>query len=92
MEFVFEFLFELILEGGIAASRSRKIPHCIRYPLIVIIVLFFLAVMGFIFWLGISLLKENLPFGIFFILLGLFMFVMSFIKFRKIYGIIRRKR
>ena len=44
MEFIFEFILELLLESSIEASKSSKIPKFVRYILIVIIALFFIAV------------------------------------------------
>lgn len=88
MECLFEFILELVFEGSIEVSKSNKIPKYVRYPLIVIISLFFIAVIGLIFLAGILSLKENILVGIFFILLGLFMLIMSVIKFRKTYLII----
>lgn len=85
MEYVFEFLLELILEGSIEASKSSKIPKYIRYPLIVLIVCFFAAVIGLIFFTGILFIKESLVGGICFILIGLFLLVSSIIQFRKTY-------
>ena len=85
MEYIFEFILELILEGGIEMSKSSKIPKYIRYPLTVIIALFFIAVIGIIFLTGVLALKENLILGLLLILIGLFMLVMSTVKFRKTY-------
>ncbi len=85
MECLFEFILELVLEGGIEVSKSNRIPKFIRYPLIVIIALFFIAVIGLIFFAGILSLKENIFVGIIFILIGTFLLIMSIIKFRKTY-------
>lgn len=85
MEYVFEFILELALGGSIEVSKNRKIPKYIRYPLIMIISLFFIAVIGLVFLAGILSLKESVFLGILFILIGLFMFIMSIIKFRKTY-------
>ncbi len=85
MEDLFEFIVELIIEGSIEASKSSKVPKCIRYPLIVIIILFFIAVISLILFAGIISLKDNILLGILFILIGLFMLIMSVLKFRKIY-------
>lgn len=92
MEFIFEFIFELVLEGSIEASKSSKIPKYIRYPLIVIISLFFIAIIGLVIFAGILSLKENILLGILFILIGLFMLIMSVIKFRKTYLIKTNKK
>ncbi len=85
MGYIFEFMIELVLEGCIEVSKSRKIPNYIRYPLIGILSLFFIAVIGLVFIAGILLLKENIPSGILLILVGLFLLIMSAIRFRKTY-------
>lgn len=90
MEYIFEFILELVFESSIDASKNKKIPKYIRYPLIVIIALFFIIVIGLIFLTGILSLKENVVAGIFFILIGIFMTIMSIVKFRKTY-LIKRK-
>ncbi len=85
MEYIFEFILELVLEGSIEVSKNRKVPKYIRYPLIILISLFFIAIIGIIFLTGFLSFKENILLGLFFIFIGLFMFIMSVIKFRKIY-------
>ncbi len=85
MEYIFEFIMELVLEGGIEVSKSSKIPKYIRYPLIGILSLFFIAVIGLVFFTGILSLKENIPSGVFLILVGLFLLIMSVTRFRKAY-------
>ena len=85
MEFILEFILELVLEGCIEVSKSKSVPKYIRYPLIVAISLFFIAVIGVIIFEGIKLLKENMPAGILFILVGLFILLISIIMFRKTY-------
>ncbi len=85
MELIIEFIFELIFEGSIEISKSNKIPKWIRYPLIVIIALFFIAIIGTILLGGVLSLKENIFIGIFLILVGLFMLIMSILKFKEIY-------
>lgn len=86
MEYVFEFLLDLLLEGSIEVSKEKKIPKYIRYPLIIIIIsLFFISVISFIFIIGLSSLNKNFFIGLFIILVSIFLLIMSVIKFRKIY-------
>lgn len=85
MECVFEFILELVLEGSVEVTKSTSVPKYIRYPLIVMISLFFLAVIGVIFWTGIIALKYNIVVGISLILIGLVMSIMSVMKFKKVY-------
>lgn len=92
MEEILEFILELIFEGSMEVSKNRKMPKYIRYPLIVIISLFFIVIIGLIFLVGILSLKENTLLGIAFILIGLLMFIMDVVKFRKTYLIKTNKR
>lgn len=85
MEYIFEFIMEIVLEGGIEVSKSSKIPKYIRYPLIGILSLFFIAVIGLVFFAGILSLKENILSGILLILVGLNLLIMIVIRFRKAY-------
>lgn len=85
MEYIIEFILELVLEGSIEASRSNKVPKYIRYPLIFLISLFFIAVIGLIVFTGVIVFKDNALLGSLFILIGVLMFVMCVIKFRKAY-------
>ena len=81
MEYIFEFIFELIVEFVF----DNRTPKYIRYPLLVIILLFFIYVIGVLIFEGVLLLKENRLTGLLFILVGLFLLIMSIIKFRKTY-------
>ncbi len=85
MEYIFEFIVEFILEGSIELSKSSRIPKYIRYPLIGILSLFFVAVIGLIFFTGLLSLKENMLSGILLILVGLFLLIMGVIRFRQAY-------
>lgn len=85
MEFIFEILFELIFEGSLEVSKNRKISKFIRYPLIALIIIFFLLVIGLIIFTGVLTLKSSLIGGLLFIAIGILMFIMSIIKFRYTY-------
>ncbi len=85
MEYIFEFILELIFEGSIEASKSKKVPKPIRYILITLIALFFLAVIGLIFLTGFLSLEKSIVVGIFFILIGIILLVASIIKFKNTY-------
>lgn len=83
MDFIIELIFELIAEGTVELSKSTKVPKLIRYPLIVIIVLFVTGIFGIILFVGLMLLKENVILGIVLIAIALLMLVMGIVKFRK---------
>ncbi len=85
MEYIFEIILECVLDGIFEASKSSKIPKYIRYPLIGIIFLLFIAVFGLIFFAGILALKEDSILGTILMLLGVFLLSISIIKLRKTY-------
>ena len=58
MEFLVELIMALAFEGTLELSTSRKIPNWIRYPLIVLIGLFFAAFIGLILLLGLLMLQD----------------------------------
>lgn len=86
MEFIFDFVVELILDGTIQISKNQKVPKLIRYPLMIFILLLFLGVTLLIFFTGIlSYQKINKICGIIFIVLGIVFFIASIIKLKNIY-------
>ncbi len=90
MESIIEIILELVLEGSIEASKSSKIPKPVRYLITAMIVLLFIAFIGFIFWVGVIVLNDNIPAGIFLILMGVVMTLLGVIKFIKTYLTKRR--
>lgn len=85
MEFLLEILLELILEGSIEISQNKKVPLIIRIPLIIIISSFFLLVIGLIIFTGAIILETNKLAGIFFIALGIIMFLLCIKKLKDLY-------
>jgi predicted permease len=85
MEFIFEVIVGLILDGSIEISKNSKVPNYIRYPLIAIISGFLVAVIGLIFLVGVLSLGVNIGLGFLLILLGFSTAVICIVKFRKIY-------
>ena len=90
MESIIEIILELVLEESIEASKSSKIPKPVRYLITAMIVLLFIAFIGFIFWVGVIVLNDNIPAGIFLILMGVVMTLLGVIKFIKTYLTKRR--
>lgn len=72
MDLLFEFIFELLLEGSVEISSNKKVSKWIRYPIIFLLAAFFSIIIFGIIIIGILSLKSNLGMGIFFILLGIF--------------------
>lgn len=85
MEFLIEILLELILEGGIEISSNKKVSKWIRYPMIVLILLFFTFVIVAILVLGMYILTQNIFMGIVIITIGVILLISQIIKIRKMY-------
>lgn len=85
MEFIIEFLVELLLEGSFELSKTKKTPNWLRYPLIIIVMLIFLGTAIIILLTGYLSLKEIPLLGISLIILGIVFIVYSIKKFKHIY-------
>jgi len=85
MDDLLEFILELILEGSIELSSSKKVSKWLRYPLIFIISILFLAVDALIFYLGIWIYKESIALSIAFIILSIAILFGGINKFKQIY-------
>ena len=85
MDLLFEFIIDLLISSSIEGSKSSKIPKPIRYLLLGFVILFFVAVIGLIIFVGVDILKTNLIGGLIIIFFGILMLILSIIKFRKIY-------
>lgn len=93
MEFIVELILELFLEGGIEVSSNKNISKWIRYPILVLMVLFFLVVIFGIIILGLFLLPESIFGGIFVTVVGLVMLGMAIYKFKTGYlEVINKKK
>ena len=85
MEYLIDFILELVIEGSIEASKNKKVPKPLRYVALIIVLLFFICVISLIIFVGILVLKQSIIGGILLILLGIFMVIASVLKFRKMY-------
>lgn len=85
MEFLIEILLELIFEGSISIISDKKIPKAIRYPLITLIMLFFVVVVGGLIFIGIIIFQQNILAGILIMAVGLMMLILGIVKFKKLY-------
>lgn len=92
MDDIIEFILELIFECGIEVCKNSKIPKYIRYPLIVIISLTFIAIIGIILFVIFSILKSNLIVGIILLAIILIMLVLVILKYGRTFLIKINKR
>ncbi len=82
---LFELILELLLDGGAKVSKNKKFPKIIRYPIIAVILLFFIAVIGAIVLAGIYAFGQNIFVGILLIAFGLFFAAICITRLRKFY-------
>lgn len=83
MDFIIELILELLLEGSIELGTSKKISKYIRYPILILLLLFYLAIIGLVLFVGISALSESLIGGIILIVLNVFLVAATILGFRK---------
>lgn len=85
MEIIFEFIVELLLEGSIEVSSNKKISKWIRYPLIFLLVLFFLSIISLLIIVGISIYNKSILGSLIMIAIGILFLILGIVKFIKIY-------
>lgn len=85
MEFLLEFILELFLEGSMEVSSNKKISKWIRYPLMILVILFFVSVIGLIFFTSIISFSTNKLLSIFIFIIGIILLVGTIMKFRELY-------
>ncbi len=85
MEYLIEFILELVFECGLEATKSNKVPRPIRYIILSIIVLLFIAIVVLIYLTAFLILKESIIGFILIFLLATFLLISAIIKFRKEY-------
>ena len=84
MDIIFEFIFELIVEGCIEGSKCKKIPKVLRFIMLSIVILFFGTIIGFLFYGGIrGFITNNIASGIFCTVIAFFMVFACVVYFRK---------
>lgn len=85
MELIIEFVIELLLEGSFELSKNLKTPKWLRYPLIFLVILFFIAVITIIFLVGYLVLEESPIIGILLIIIAAAFGVYCISKFIDLY-------
>ena len=59
MELLFEFLGELLFEGLVEVIQNKKVSKWIRYPLLGLVSVFYLAIMGLLVMVGYRLFQTR---------------------------------
>ncbi|MBQ8192587.1 MAG: hypothetical protein IJZ46_00725 [Bacilli bacterium] len=85
MDFIIELLLELIFEGGMELSTSKKVPKWLRIIIASIIILFMLTITIGLVLIGILLIKTDLLPSIFFIVIGFVLLIGTILKIKKLY-------
>lgn len=70
MEFLFEFLLELLFEGSIEAATSPRLPKWVRYPLVLLVLAFIFGICALIVVAGVAVMRENTFLGVFLVVFG----------------------
>lgn len=85
MEFLMELVIDLLLDGSVEVAKSRRISKWIRYPVIAMLAILYVATVAVIALVGWIVMKEGNTawLGIGFLLLDIFFVLYSVRKIRK---------
>lgn len=81
MDFLIEFLGELLIEGSMELATNKKISKWIRYPLIMLLSIFYSIIIFEILYLGLKLMHENIIISMILILISILLLIGTFIVF-----------
>ena len=59
MDFLIELMGEIFIEGLFELATNKKVPKIIRYPLLTLFILLYLAIVLLLIYLGIKLYINN---------------------------------
>ena len=86
MDIIFELILDLFLEESLEICSNKKISKWIRYPLLIILTLFFIAIVLGLFILGIYLIKTNIIISIIFIICSILLTIGIIIKLKRLHN------
>ncbi len=84
MEYIIEFILDLLVEGTIEILPNKKVSKWIRYPLGILVALFMLAVIVGVIVFGIVISGKSLAAGLLMLAVGLVLLVGAIYKTVKI--------
>lgn len=85
MDYLIEFLIELILEGSFELSQTKKTPNWLRIPLFILILLILIGSIALIFLTAFLSIKEYTLISIILFIVGVIFTTLFIYKFRHIY-------
>lgn len=92
MEFIFEVVFELILEGGIAIGTNKKYSKWIRYPLLLLAGTIYVGMIALFALAGFFVMKDGLWRAIILWVFTLAFIIATILAFRKEYKRYKKKK
>lgn len=76
MDFIFEIVGEILIEGAFEIISNKKIPKWIRYPILMFITLFYSLIVGTFIYLGLDFLKKSIITSLIIFLIAIFLIIM----------------
>lgn len=91
MDFIIEFILELVIEGGIEIGSNKKVSKWIRYPILALVIVFYLALITMLIFIGITVVKEQFITAVAFWLVALLLLIGTLYTFNKKYKELKEK-
>jgi len=85
MDIIFEMILEIFLEGSLEICSNKKLSKWIRYPLLMILTLIFIAIVLGLLMLGIYLFKTSIIISLIFIVCSFLLCIGTIIKLKNLY-------
>lgn len=83
MDFLIELIGEIFIEGLFELATNKKVPKIIRYPLLTLFILLYLALVGLLVLLGIRLYVDNKLASLILWILAVGLIIITVVSIRK---------
>lgn len=89
IDFIFEFILELLIEGSFSVISNKRINKGIRYLIFIIISSFFLLIIGIVMLVAFQIIRESVLAFLVLFVIALVMIIGVVKKFKSLYHKIR---
>lgn len=89
IDFIFEFILELLIEGSFSVISNKRINKGIRYLIFIMISSFFLLIIGIVMLVAFQIIRESVLAFLVLFVIALVMIIGVVKKFKSLYHKIR---
>lgn len=80
---IMEFIFEIVFEGILELATNKKVSKWLRYPFIALLIGGYIAIIILILFLAFNIIQDNILTSLLLFFIGIILIVMGILFWRK---------